>query len=65
MAKHTLKILRCEHGKIFKDVWPFYNIMDERVKEQESSKLIIILTSVEHFEEWLTFLTVEGMIKIS
>ena len=35
MVKHTLKILRCEHRKIFKKyVWPFYNIMHERVKLQ-------------------------------
>ena len=33
MAKHTLKILLCEHRKIFKilDVWPILNIMHERV----------------------------------
>ena len=31
MAKHTLKMLRSEHRKIFKYVWPFYN-MHERVK---------------------------------
>ena len=30
MAKHTLKILRWSHCKIFKYVWPF---MHERVKE--------------------------------
>ena len=32
MAKHTLKILRCEHRRIFKLCWPFYTIMHERVK---------------------------------
>ena len=31
MAKHTLKIMRCEQGKIFKDVWPFFKIMHERI----------------------------------
>ena len=31
MAKHTLKILRCEHRKILKYIWPFYNIMHKRV----------------------------------
>ena len=31
MAKHTIKILRCEHRKILKYVWPFYNIMYEKV----------------------------------
>ena len=31
MAKHTLKILRCEHRKILKYIWPFYNITHERV----------------------------------
>ena len=30
MAKHTLKILRCEQHKI-KYVWPIYNIMHERI----------------------------------
>ena len=30
MAKHTLNILRCE--RFLKYVWPFYNIMNERVK---------------------------------
>ena len=49
MAKHTLKILRCEHGKIFlkilrceharflKYVWPFYN-MRERVNSISQNK---------------------------
>ena len=33
MAKHTLKILRCSHRKVcLKYVWPFCNIMHERVK---------------------------------
>ena len=32
MAKHNLKILRCEHRKIFKVCLAFYNIMHERVK---------------------------------
>ena len=32
MAKHTLKILRCETPQDLKYVWPFYNIMYERVK---------------------------------
>ena len=32
MAKHTLKILRCEHRKIFDVYWPFYNIMHEKIK---------------------------------
>ena len=27
VAKHILKILRCEHRKILKYVWPFFNIM--------------------------------------
>ena len=35
MAKHTLKILRCEHRNILKYVWPFYNITHERVKEHK------------------------------
>ena len=29
-TKHTFKILRCEHHKILKCVWPFFNIMYER-----------------------------------
>ena len=36
MAKHALKILRCSHRKIF-NVWPFYNIMHERVKQTDIS----------------------------
>ena len=31
MVKHTLKILRCEHRKIFKVCLAIYNIMHERV----------------------------------
>ena len=32
MVKHTLKILRCSHtARFLKYVWPFYNIMHERV----------------------------------
>ena len=27
----SFKILECEHGRILKYVWPFFNIMDERV----------------------------------
>ena len=38
MAKHTSKILRCEQRKIFK-VWPFFNIMHERVNNYFDSKL--------------------------
>ena len=33
MAKHTLKILRCSHSKIFKVCLAIYNIMHERVKK--------------------------------
>ena len=32
MAKHTLKILRLNTTRFLKYVWPFYNIMHERVK---------------------------------
>ena len=32
MVKHTLKILWCPIAKFLKYVWPFYNIMHERVK---------------------------------
>ena len=31
-GKYTFKILRCEHGKVLKYVWPFFNIMKEGVK---------------------------------
>ena len=34
MIKHTLKILQCSHRKIFKHVWPFLNIIHERVKKE-------------------------------
>ena len=27
----SFKMLECEHGRILKYVWPFFNIMDERV----------------------------------
>ena len=33
MAKHTLKVLRCLKCKFLKYVWPFFNIMHERVKQ--------------------------------
>ena len=36
MAKHTLKILRCEHRRIFKVYWLFYKSMHERVREFKS-----------------------------
>ena len=39
MAKHTIKILRCEHRKIFKYVWSFYNIMHERANGMIHTKL--------------------------
>ena len=40
MAKHTLKILRYEHRKIFKVcIWPFYNIMHERIKPYEIARV--------------------------
>ena len=41
MAKHTLKILLCEHRKIFKYVWPFYNIMHEWVKRKQPLKFVL------------------------
>ena len=34
MVKHTLKILRC----ILKYIWPFLNIMPEKVKERKYNK---------------------------
>ena len=33
MAKHTVKIFRCEHCKILKYVSSFFNIMHEKVKQ--------------------------------
>ena len=40
MAKFTSKILRYKHRKIFKYVWSFFNIMNERVKSySHKSKL--------------------------
>ena len=48
MAKHTLKILRCEQRKIFKVVWPFYNIMHERVKYFYA---YVIFLGYERFQE--------------
>ena len=35
MAKHTLKILRCETARVLKCVWSFYNIMREKVDNQK------------------------------
>ena len=32
MAKHTLKILKWTHHKIFKYAWQFFNIIRETVK---------------------------------
>ena len=32
MTKHTLKVLRYSHRKIFKVYWSFFNIMLEKVK---------------------------------
>ena len=37
MAKHTLKILRCEHCKNLKVCLAFFNIMHERVKSTKKS----------------------------
>ena len=31
IARHTLEVLHCSHRKILKYVWPFSNIMHERV----------------------------------
>ena len=46
MAKHTLKISRCSTARFLKYVWPFYNIMHERVKRKldlKTTYLIIII----------------------
>ena len=36
-SQTTLKILRCLHRKIFKVVWPFFNIMHERANQKKGS----------------------------
>ena len=40
MAKQTIKILWCEHHKICKYVWPFFNIVNERVNKSSSVSVI-------------------------
>ena len=65
MAKHTLKILRCEDRKIFKVlyIWPFY--IHEMVKQIFSVKnglsilgreSLFICNEVSHFQHWNTTL---------
>ena len=34
MCKHTVKIFLFEHPKIIKEVWVFFNIVHERLKEE-------------------------------
>ena len=46
MTKHTLKILRCSHRKVFKYVWPFYNIMHERVKRPNLVMIFKLLDNI-------------------
>ena len=36
MAKNTLKLLRCEHQVKVTYVWPFYNIIHERVNDAKA-----------------------------
>ena len=43
MVKHTLMTLRCEHRKILY-VWPFLNIMGERVKSDFPVKLQLLFS---------------------
>ena len=38
MAKHTLKSCGVNTARFLKYVWPFYNIIHERVKEQSHSE---------------------------
>ena len=46
MAKHTLKILRCTAG-FLAYVWPFFNIMNERVNNRGLS----LVTAIPHCEK--------------
>ena len=46
MTRHTLKILRCSHRKVFKYVWPFYNIMHERVKRPNLVMIFKLLDNI-------------------
>ena len=46
MAKHTLKILRCSHYKIFKVCLAIFDIMYESVKAMKCSPL------VQHDTSW-------------
>ena len=39
MAKHTLKSCGVHTAKFLKYVWPFYNIMHERVKKLTATKI--------------------------
>ena len=51
MAKHTLKILRCEH------VWAFFNIMHERVKKISKISILFEACSfqISHLTSQRTF----------
>ena len=42
MAKHTLKICGVNTTRFLKYVWPFYNIMHERVNSAFRAALIIL-----------------------
>ena len=39
MAKHTLKILACEHGKILKYAWPFFKLHAREVSPMKTLDL--------------------------
>ena len=55
MGKHTFKILRCEHRKVLKYVWPFFKIMKEGVKicgrETSGCAPIMDLVTYKYFED--------------
>ena len=47
MAKHTIKILRpVNTARFLKYLWPFYNIMHERVKAMERALFSLYLQPV-------------------
>ena len=46
MARHTLKILRCLHHKFSKYILPFYNIVHERVKHFNMTRVKVFTVDI-------------------
>ena len=57
MVKYTLKILQCSHRKILKVFWVFFIIMNEKLRELNSSNnLNIRLGRTCHHNQALKYL---------